>query len=85
MCNKGWFLPFVVLLVSSFTFPVWISASEVSDSNDPLRHLEFRQIGPAAGGRLSRVAGSHYLLRCHGLGRGVEIDQWWPEVATRFR
>jgi len=59
MRHQSWFLPIAVLLVSTFAFSDWVSASEASNSNDPLRHLEFRQIGPAAGGRLSRV----YVVR----------------------
>ena len=57
MRHQSWYLPIAVLLVSTITLAEWVSASEASNSNDPLRHLEFRQIGPAAGGRLSRVTG----------------------------
>jgi photosystem II stability/assembly factor-like uncharacterized protein len=33
------------------------SPAVAADADDPLRHLEYRLIGPAAGGRVSRVAG----------------------------
>jgi hypothetical protein len=54
---RVWLVILVVLWTPAPTF-----AAVEDESPDPLVGLEYRSIGPAAGGRISRVAGVSYVV-----------------------
>ena len=75
-----------VLTVAAALF-VPLAAQEKKDPGDPFRHLKYRSIGPAAGGRVSRAVRRArrpaHLLRRHRLRRRLEVDRRRPHAGSR--